>query len=341
MPDMHFPSLNGNWVDFVILILCLYHIPVGFHRGLLLGIVDVAGFVLSFLSSLRFYSIVGWILAANFGFSRGIANTTGFLLAGILTQTIFSFLINIIAGTVYPWVFSKIPTQKMRTRFMNFDRILGIVPSVSESLIISSFLLTIFIALPVSGAFKKDIFSSKIGSILVSQTQGVERQLNSIFGEAITETLTFLTVNPKPDSLEKVDLGFTQKTISIDENAEQSMLTLVNQERIKVGLSKLGMSSSLRDLSRVYASDMFARGYFSHYNPEGQSPFDRMKNHGISFFAAGENLALAPNVTLAHQGLMNSPGHRANILSSDFGKVGIGAIDGGIYGMMFVQEFTD
>jgi uncharacterized protein YkwD len=86
---------------------------------------------------------------------------------------------------------------------------------------------------------------------------------------------------------------------------------------------------------------MFERGYFSHYNPEGMSPFDRMEQAGIHFIAAGENLALAPNVTIAHQGLMDSPGHRANILSTDFGKVGIGVMDGGMFGRMFVQEFTD
>ena len=84
-----------------------------------------------------------------------------------------------------------------------------------------------------------------------------------------------------------------------------------------------------------------SQGYFSHYNPEGESPFDRMEKAEINYLAAGENLALAPTVTLSHQGLMNSPGHKANILSPDYGKIGIGVIDGGIYGKMFVQEFTD
>ncbi len=86
---------------------------------------------------------------------------------------------------------------------------------------------------------------------------------------------------------------------------------------------------------------MLARGYFSHYTPEGLSPFDRMAKANIAFIAAGENLAFAPNVTLAMQGLMQSPGHRANILSKDFGRVGIGVLDAGIYGEMFVQEFKD
>ncbi len=86
---------------------------------------------------------------------------------------------------------------------------------------------------------------------------------------------------------------------------------------------------------------MFARGYFSHTDPDGKSPFDRIAAAGITYKAAGENLAYAANVDLAHAGLMRSPGHRANILETDFGRVGIGVIDGGIYGRMFTQNFRD
>ena len=86
---------------------------------------------------------------------------------------------------------------------------------------------------------------------------------------------------------------------------------------------------------------MLQRGYFSHYNPENKSPFDRMESYGINYGFAGENLALAPSASLAHQGLMNSQGHRANILSPNYKKVGIGIVDGGVYGKMVAQEFSD
>jgi uncharacterized protein YkwD len=66
-----------------------------------------------------------------------------------------------------------------------------------------------------------------------------------------------------------------------------------------------------------------------------------MDKANIKYMLAGENLALAPDVEIAHNGLMNSPGHRANILNSDYGKVGIGCMDGGMYGKMFSQEFTN
>jgi uncharacterized protein YkwD len=66
-----------------------------------------------------------------------------------------------------------------------------------------------------------------------------------------------------------------------------------------------------------------------------------MRAANVRFVDAGENLALAPTVPVAHRGLMNSPGHRANILYPKFGRLGIGIMDGGIRGLMISQEFRN
>ena len=86
---------------------------------------------------------------------------------------------------------------------------------------------------------------------------------------------------------------------------------------------------------------MFARGYFAHVSPDSLSPFDRMKAAHVRYITAGENLALAPTLPLAHKGLMNSPGHRANILQPLYRRVGIGILDGGMYGLMITQNFRN
>ena len=119
------------------------------------------------------------------------------------------------------------------------------------------------------------------------------------------------------------------------------MLALVNEERAKQGLKPLIADPELAQVARQHSADMFARGYFSHYSPEGKSPFDRMHDAGVKYTVAGENLALAPTLTIAHNGLMNSPGHRANILRPQFGRVGIGVMDGGSKGLMISQEFRN
>lgn len=121
---------------------------------------------------------------------------------------------------------------------------------------------------------------------------------------------------------------------------EQTMLGLVNQERAKAGLKALQMDSNLVKLARMKARDMIDMGYFSHNSPTYGSPFDMMKTYGIRYSYAGENLAGAPTVSSAHTSLMNSPGHRANILNANYSKVGIGVVNGGPYGKMLVQMFT-
>lgn len=338
---MNLPTLAGNWVDLGIILIIAFYVFGGWKRGLILGLVDLGGLLLSFFVALRFYSFLGELLVSNFSLPRGIANAAGFLLAGILSEMLFSLLVNLFLSKFYFRLMTKKKEDRKILFFFRLDKILGIVPAVAEALIFTAFILTLLVSLPIQGVVKKDIVSSKIGGPLVKNTQGIERQLNLIFGQAVNETLTFITINPNPSSNERVDLHFTQEEVKIDEVAETTMLNLINGERANAGLRHLSLSFELREFARDYGRDMFARGYFSHYNPENQSPFDRMEKRNIKYNAAGENLALAPNIHLAHQGLMNSQGHRANILSSDFTKVGIGVIDGGIYGEMFVQEFTN
>ncbi len=121
---------------------------------------------------------------------------------------------------------------------------------------------------------------------------------------------------------------------------EQVMLELVNSERSKAGLKALQSDVNLVGLARLKAQDMIAKGYFSHTSPTYGSPFEMMKTYGVQYSFAGENLAGASTSPAAHTSLMNSPGHRANILNGNFTKVGIGVVSGGPYGKMFVQLFT-
>ncbi|ACV64239.1 SCP-like extracellular [Desulfofarcimen acetoxidans DSM 771] len=122
---------------------------------------------------------------------------------------------------------------------------------------------------------------------------------------------------------------------------EQQMLSLVNQERAKAGLKALQADMNIVKVARLKAKDMINLNYFDHNSPTYGSPFDMMKQFGISYGYAGENLAGASTVQSAHTNLMNSSGHRANILGANYNKVGIGIVDGGKYGKMFVQMFTD
>lgn len=120
---------------------------------------------------------------------------------------------------------------------------------------------------------------------------------------------------------------------------ETQMINLVNQERAKNGLQPLTIDMRIIKTARMKSQDMIAKKYFDHQSPTYGSPFDLIKSQGITYKTAGENLAGAATVDRAHTILMNSAGHRANILNPKYTKIGIGIIQGGPYGLMITQHF--
>lgn len=315
-------------LDICIIVVFCYYAFEGYSLGFVRASADLVSFVTSFLLGLRFYAVVGSLLITYLGLTPGFANACGFFLIAFVTEVGIRTLLGLLVVRI-----------KVTREFVKINRIAGVVPGLLSAGILLSFLLALVVTLPLSAFVKKTVASSELANQLVASTQGIEQKLNDVFGGAVNETLTFLTVAPQSD--ESVQLHFTTTSVTTDAFAENEMLSLVNKERQIAGLPPVVADEKLRAVARAHARDMFARGYFSHITPGGISPFDRMAKASISFAYAGENLALAPNTGLAHKGLMKSPGHRANILSPNFGRVGIGVIDGGIYGEMFVQEFTD
>lgn len=325
--------MQFNWVDWAIVGIILFYGIAGYAVGAVAAFFDFLKFVVSFLAALRLYAFIGSFLFRIFPLPQGISNAIGFFVAAFLLE----FLLQLFLGKFISKVIAGSLLQKPEYRKLN--NLLGILPGVLSGLILVMFLLTVIVSLPVSPYLKNSISDGKVAGLLVVRSQALEKQLSGVFGGAANETLNFLTVEPESNSM--VTLHFTYPNGKPDTTAEEQMLSMVNNERTSRGLPALTLDPKLVALARAHGKDMLARGYFSHYTPEGLSPFDRMTQAGITYTAAGENLAFSPNVQLAMQGLMQSPGHRANILSKDFGKVGIGVIDGGIYGEMFVQEFTN
>ncbi len=172
---------------------------------------------------------------------------------------------------------------------------------------------------------------------LVIKLRGSMKSFLPVFDEAVRKSMTKMTI----ESNETVKLNFIVNNPKPRPDLEARMLELVNEERAKEGLSQLVADTALTHVARVHSTDMFARGYFAHVSPEGTTPADRVRSAGIRFLITGENLALGPTLKICHTGLMNSPGHRANILHKSYGRVGIGVMDGGLRGLMISQEFKN
>jgi hypothetical protein len=321
-------NLNGNYVDLIIIFALIYFVSEAWRYGFWILLADFLSFLLSLFISLRAYTLGSKFLESNFSLPHSVANALGFMLVATFTEAILSFIFAALVKKI-PYKFWKKP----------WNNIAGIFPSLGRGLILISFVLTLVIGLPIQPKIKTDISNSRLGSYLVERTSVLEGYLSGIFGGLVEDSLTYLTT--KQGSGESITLKTENKGLIPDVVSELQMVAMINEERRRVGARELTVRNELVPVARAHAEDMWKRNYFSHYSPEGDDVGDRLNSNGISYTLAGENLALAPTLKTAHTGLMNSEGHRENILNPDFRRIGIGVVENGYYGKMFVQIFTD
>lgn len=121
---------------------------------------------------------------------------------------------------------------------------------------------------------------------------------------------------------------------------EKQLFDLTNAFRAVHGLSPLLWDSRVTIVARNHSKDMLTKGYFSHNNNEGQPPFERLQDYGISFIIAGENIVAGYQDPLnSFHALINSKEHRDNILNSSFRKLGVGFASQELYNTYFTQKF--
>jgi uncharacterized YkwD family protein len=107
--------------------------------------------------------------------------------------------------------------------------------------------------------------------------------------------------------------------------AVQQVIDLTNAERRKNGLPNLTADTKLSGVAQKKSEDMRQNNYFSHTSPTYGSPFDMMRDFGVTYKTAGENIAQGQQTPQqVVQAWMNSEGHRKNILSKDFTHIGVG-----------------
>lgn len=154
-----------------------------------------------------------------------------------------------------------------------------------------------------------------------------------------SSTKAIITPAPKVLYTPKVPSTVINTPITGVNQDDQTLLDLVNKARSDAGIEPLQFDAELMKVARLKAQDMVDNNYFSHQSPTYGSPFDMMRQFGVSFKAAGENIAGNRTVEGAFKAWMNSEGHKKNILNSGFNYTGIGIVDSSKYGKMLVQQF--
>ncbi len=317
-----------NYIDLLLILIFLLCIWASIRQG----------FILSSLS------LLSWVgsLAAGFLAYRPLASFLHDLMpfAGFWLPPL-SFMIGVLLGkllfdVIITWLLNRIPG---RAHNNPVNKLLGAIPGVANGLIWVILLSGILLLVPFTTGLSKQTRESALASRLVERISWLDDSLSPVFSEALNSTLPKKHKEAGHD--EFIKLPFKVKAPTVRTDLEAEMLTLVNKERTERGLKPLKADPQMAIVARKHSVDMFARSYFSHYTPESADPFARMKKGKIVFLTAGENIALAQTLAVAHTGLMNSPGHRANILNPAYGRLGIGILDGGIYGLMITQNFRN
>ena len=317
-----------NWIDALLIIVVSLAVWAGWNKGFILGLLNLVSWVGSIIAGFSFYPYLASYFQQHLP-SLGVWTLpAAFVAVILLARIIFSIIIRALVSTTSPEVHRN-----------SANRFFGLLPGAVNGLINATIVAALLLAVPISDSLSDAARKSIIAGKLATQVEWLDAKLSPIFDEAIRRSMNNLTVHP--ESEKSVTLHYTVSNPRVRPDLEMEMLDLVNEERRKVGLRILKADPEMAVVARAHSRDMFARGYFSHLTPEGNTLSDRVRAAGVSFQTAGENLALGPTLPSCHDGLMKSPGHRKNILHPDFGRLGIGVLDGGKYGLMITQNFRN
>lgn len=325
-------NLPFSPVDAAIVALVGVAIWNGYRAGFIATLFGLATWVVSFAAAVVFQAPAA-SLVQRFGVSPAASHPLGFIAVLILVEALFS-----VAGlyAVKPIVRAVHGSGHWAELT---DKVLGVFPSVARSLFVVGILLSAIVVSPVSTDLKAAVEQSRIARGLIERVSQVQPQLAALSGQVGDSVPLFVTKLGAEDTEDLTSVLPQGLEPVPDAAAERQLFDLVNEARADAGVPPLAWDDRLVPIARAHSTEMFKLRYFAHQSPVAGSPFDRLKAGGITYTRAGENLAYAQSVTVAHQGLMSSEGHRANILSAEFTRIGIGVMSAGAYGRMFTQMF--
>lgn len=174
---------------------------------------------------------------------------------------------------------------------------------------------------------KTGTFSANVACGSHTGKQQVEIAANGPLGSSVLANFPIWCAAQPPQSV-TIDPSREEPPVAKPGDAEQKLFALVNRERVAAHLPALVWDESLAQVARGHSEDMHKTGLIGHLSPTTGSAADRVRAAKIKTAVVLENVARAYSISGVHDGLMNSPGHRANILSSTATNIGIGVVLG-------------
>jgi uncharacterized protein YkwD len=320
--------MHWNLVDLLLAVIVLAGAWAGWSRGFLFAALDLLTLAASLAAAfLGWHYVADWILRA--------ARTPGVWIAPLSFLVLF-LVVHFVLGTLVLRLLLRVPRRVHANRV---NQVLGIAPGLVNGAVHAIVAAVLLLTLPLGARVAGWAHESALASSFAAPAEWVEAQMAAVFDPAMRRAFQLVIVGPERHEGVTLDFRVTQALPRPDLEAE--MVDMVNAERRAAGLQPVRADPLLTEVARAHSQDMLARGYFSHYSPDGRDLEDRLRAAHIGYLIAGENLALASNLYLAHKGLMKSPGHRANILRPQFGRLGVGILDAGEHGLMVTQAYRN
>lgn len=326
-----------TWFDLVVLAIFLWAGWAGYANGLVIEVVGLVRLIVSIALAVAFGPAAGRYIQQFALFPAAVAVPIGIVLVLVVVQLLLGIVLSELIRPMIG-VLHHVPVIGL------LDRLGGLVLSVLQSVVLVALVVAAVVPLwrafdtgPTVTTVQRSVLTPgllAIGGRLVPRVEAV-------IGVPAAQLLPTLTPGARHVAgNETLRLHFPSNLpVHTDSAAAAVMLNYVNMRRAQYHLAPLVVDPALTSVARAHSLDMFHRSYFGHNAPDGVSPFDRLRAAGVSYMVAGENIAYAPNVTVADDGLWNSPEHRANILRPQFRRIGIGVVSGGLFEEMFTQDF--
>lgn len=320
-------------IDALIVALLLFLGVRGWFRGLVREAMDLVGLVAGIVLAFRLGGPVGKMIEAVSNISPDAARLTG----GLIVLVATGLAAALIARVVGP---------RVRWPGLNLiDRAGGVTLSVAWGGFAAIVLLSLLAILPVPAAVGRQLEASAISRFLTNPAGAPQAVFRGLSGDRVVQAL--LNLNQLVGERRVVIEGDESVALTPAEpgdlepapEAATEVFDLLNRARLDAGEDPLAWSAALAVVAEGHAVEMYTGGYFSHRSPITGTVGDRLEAAGITYVVAGENLALAATTADVHRGLMGSPGHRENILRSEFRRAGVAVVAGPL-GLMTVQIFT-
>ena len=319
-------------LDFLLGGFFLFLFLRGWARGFVKEAMDLLGVIFGLAVAFRLSPAAGAVVSGTFGSGPTVSRVIGGLLLFMVVGGVAALIAHYLQRV------ARLPGLALG------NRLTGAGLALAWGAFLATLVLSVVSLFRLPAAVADQLEESTVASTLTDPTGVPQAVFAQVSGDRVLGVLLSLddlvggrrVIVDGPDT---VELAATDPdAVEADPEAALELFEALNEERADAGLAALAWSDTLADVASAHGTEMYVEGYFSHQSPVTGDVTARVATADGRYGYLGENLALAADVVEAHDGLVESPGHRANMLAPQYTSVGLSSIQGPL-GLMVVQVF--